>query len=173
MSDHGPTVAECTGGETCENADCIQSLCTNMQEIAGCFSYLATDDLATIARYFATRHMEAGQILWEEGDPCSSVAFVVHGHLEIKKETEFPGKQVIVGIYGRGAVVGELCVLDDSPTAVSAVAMDDVDLLILSRQDFQRLLVEDTALGLKLLKGMLFAVSTRLKKSLGRLAAIF
>ena len=173
MTEDNRTPAGCIKDDNCENSDCIFNLCGIMQKLSGCFNYLATEDLSVISRYFTTRHMNPGRVLWEEGDPCTFVAFIVRGHLEIKKETEFPGKQVIVGIYGRGAVAGELCVLDDSPRAVTAVAMDDVDLLVLSVENFQALLGEDKELGVKLLKGMLFAVSIRLKKSLSRIAAIF
>jgi len=163
----------CTIGGDCENTNCILDLCQNMKDAEGCFNYLVNEDLDLIARYFTTRHLSTNEILWEEGDPCLYVAFVVRGHMEIKKDTEFEGKQVVVGIYGKGAIVGILCVLDASPRAITAVAMDDVDLLILTSERFSRLLEEETDLGIKLLKGMLFAVSTRLKKSMSRLASIF
>ncbi len=163
----------CTIGGNCENINCILDLCQNMNDTEGCFNYLVHEDLDVIARYFTTRHLSTDEVLWEEGDPCLFVAFVVRGHMEIKKDTEFEGKQVVVGIYGRGAIVGVLCVLDGSPRAITADAMDDVDLLILSSEKFSLLLEEETDLGIKLLKGMLFAVSTRLKKSMSRLASIF
>ena len=165
--------SDCTTGDSCENAYCILDLCQTLKKTEGCFDYLANEDMNVLARYFKTRHLSAGQILWEEGDSCLYVAFVVQGHMEIKKDTEFEGKQVVVGIYGRGAIVGELCILDGSPRAISAVAMDNVDLLILSSDSFSLLLEEESDLGIKLLKGMLFAVSTRLKKSMSRLASIF
>lgn len=164
---------DCTTGGNCENPNCILDLCRNLNDAEGCFNYLANEDVRVISRYFNTRHLSSGEVLWKEGDPCVYVAFVVRGHMEIKKDTEFEGKQVVVGIYGRGAVVGELCVLDESPRAITAVAMDEVDLLILSGEKFSLLLLEEHDLGIKLLKGMLFAVSTRLKKSMSRLASIF
>jgi len=164
---------ECTVEAGCENPNCILDLCQILKDTEGCFDYLANEDLNVLARYFTTRHLSTGQVLWEEGDPCLYVAFVVQGHMEIKKDTEFEGKQVVVGIYGRGAIVGELCILDGSPRAITAVAMDEVDILILSNDKFSLLLKEESDLGIKLLKGMLFAVSTRLKKSMSRLASIF
>jgi CRP-like cAMP-binding protein len=56
---------------------------------------------------------------------------------------------------------------------VTARALDDTDLLVITHENFEKLTEEHPELGVKLLKGMLLAVSTRLRKSYDRLAAIF
>lgn len=150
-----------------------RELCIRMKKELRLFHFLEEDDLVKIARYFECRQVPAGQTLWREGDACGNVAFIVSGRVEVKKQTEFKGKEVVIGVYSKGAIVGELCVLDGSPRSVTAVALDDASLLLLSREDFENMLNKYPRLGVKLLKDMLFAVSTRLKKSFDRLAAIF
>lgn len=150
-----------------------KELCIRMKKELRLFHFLDEDDLVKIARYFKCRQVPAGETLWREGDACGNVSFIVSGRVEVKKQTEFKGKEVVIGVYSKGAIAGELCILDGSPRAVTAVALDDVSLLLLSREDFENMINKYPRLGIKLLKDMLFAVSTRLKKSFDRLAAIF
>jgi CRP-like cAMP-binding protein len=148
-------------------------ICKRLRGELTSFRFLHGEDVSVIAPFFTCRQARAGEILWREGDPCEHVAFIIEGQVDIKKETEFEGKQVIVGVYGKGSIVGELGLLDGKPRAVTAVALTDTDLLLLTRQNLDRLLELYPELGIKLLKGMLLAVSIRLRKSFDRLASIF
>lgn len=148
-------------------------LCARLKSELVSFRFLETGDLDFLAPFFTCRQVEAGEILWQEGEVCDFVLFIIEGRVSIKKETEFKGKQVIVGVYGKGTIVGEVCMLEYTPRAVTAVAMEDSYLLLLSRENLDRLLAADPAIGVKLLKGMLLTVSIRLRKSFDRLAAIF
>ncbi len=148
-------------------------ICVRMKTELAAFRFLSNADLPVIAPYFDCYQVQEGEVLWQEGDPCDFLAFILEGRLDIKKNTEFAGKDVIVGVYSTGTIVGELGILDGSPRAVTAVALEDCSLLTLNRENFEKLLMEHPHLGVNLLKGMLFAVSSRLKKSYERLASIF
>jgi len=150
-----------------------ESVCLRMKSELTAFRFLDAGDLDELPCYFQIREIPAGGIAWKEGDPCNYLAFIVSGKLEIKKETEFPGKQVIVGVYSKGAIAGEICILERQPREVSAVALEDTMLVILTCENFDRLIKEHPLLGIKFLKGILLTVSKRLKKSFDRLAAIF
>ena len=76
---------------------------------------------------------------------------------------------VIMGIYGKGA----LCILDDSIKKVTAVALEDVSLAIITQANLDKLIDTNPSLGAKLLKGMLLIVSDRLRKSFDRLTVFF
>jgi CRP/FNR family cyclic AMP-dependent transcriptional regulator len=75
--------------------------------------------------------------------------------------------------YNRGAVVGALCILDSSPRAITAMALEDVTLLVITPGNFEKLIAEKPELGIRILKGMLLSVSIRLRKSFERLAKFF
>ena len=151
----------------------LNELCGCMKDELSAFCYLGSDDSKILSNYFECRNVKAGTTLWKEGDSCDYVAFITSGRLEVKKDTEFEGKPVIVGIYGKGAFVGELCILDGSPRALTAVAQEDVSLVVITQKSFNELVNKYPELGVQLLKGMLLSVSKRLRKSFGRLAAIF
>lgn len=152
---------------------CQERLCGRMKRELRFFNFMAEEDLDEVAGFFECRQVAAGQRLWQEGDPGNYVAFIVAGRVEVSKETEFKGKNVVVGVYSQGTIVGELSILDGSPRAETALALDHVDLVMLTVDSFNRLLKEHPQLGARLLKGMLLTVSRRLKKSFERLAAIF
>lgn len=147
--------------------------CAQLKDSYRFFRYLNKEETAVVTEYLQCRFLSAGEVLWNEGDPSDMAAFVVDGRVEIKKQTEFVGKHVIVGIYGQGSIVGELCLLSGDPRAVTATALVDTSLLMLSRAQFDLLLETHPDLGAKLLKGMFLALSTRLRKSFERLASVF
>ena len=137
------------------------------------FSYLSPERVRDLCAFIECKSFVAGDVIWNEGDPCDYVAFVASGSVEVKKETEFKGKHVIVGIYKRGAIVGALCILDGGTRAVAAVALEDVMLATITRENFDRLISTNPELGAHLMKGMLLSLSKRLRKSFERLATFF
>lgn len=153
--------------------DVFGELCNCMKEKLSALSFLRANDLKELCGFFKCKNVAKGETLWNEGDICDYVAFIVSGRVEVKKETDFKEKQVIVGIYSNGAIVGELCILDGSPRAVTAVALEDVSLVLITRENFNKLIDEYPELGAQLMKGMLLSVSIRLRSSFARLAAIF
>ncbi len=156
-----------SGGEVSEKT------CLMMKNELSFFPFLEEEDLAGMPCYFEPREIRAGEVLCREGDPCDFVAFIVSGRLEIKKQTEFKGKEFVLGIYAAGSMVGELCIIDDHPRPYSAVALEDCQLIRMSKENFEKMLVEEPGLGAKFLRGLLLSSSIRLRKSFDRMASIF
>jgi CRP/FNR family cyclic AMP-dependent transcriptional regulator len=150
-----------------------EETCLKMRKEILLFRYFGESELAEAACYFSFRRVNAGDALWNEGDSCDYIAFIASGEVETKKETEFEGRHVMVGTFGKGAVIGVLCVLDNAPRAVTAVAREDTVLVVLTRENIDKLIREHPSLGIELLKGMLLAVSVRLRKSFDRLTTMF
>lgn len=147
--------------------------CAQLKDDYRFFRYLDKEETAVVTEYLQCRFAPAGEVLWNEGDPSDMAAFVVDGKVEIKKQTEFSDKHVIVGIYGQGSIVGELCFLSGANRAVTATALTDTSLLMMSLEQFERLQQDHPELGVKLLKGMFLALSIRLRKAYERLASVF
>lgn len=149
--------------------DVLKDLRTSMKGEKSVFNFLSDEDIKNLSAFFESKNIPAGETLWKEEDPCDYIAFIVSGRVEIKKETEYKGKNVIVGIYSNGA----LCILDDSLKKVTAVALEDVSLAIITQKNLDKLIATNPRLGAKLLKGMLLTVSDRLRKSFDRLTVFF
>lgn len=137
------------------------------------FSFLCGEKFREISGYFQTKTVKAGETIWEEGGICDYVAIITSGRVEVKKKTEFEGKYVIVGLFNKGAVVGAMCILDDSPRSITAVALEDVSLLVITKEKLDELINTRPEIGVQLLKGMLLSLSIRLRQSFERLSKFF
>ena len=150
-----------------------EETCLVMMEELSFFPFMEEKDFVDVPCYFKRRQVKAGDVLFREGDACDYLAYIITGRLEIKKATDFQGKEFILGIYGSGAIVGELCFLDGSPRPYTAVALEECTLVELSKENFDAMIAGVPELGIKFLKGLLLAASIRLRKSFDRMAAIF
>jgi CRP/FNR family cyclic AMP-dependent transcriptional regulator len=149
--------------------DVLKDLRTSMKGEKSIFNFLSDEDLKNLSAFFESKNIPAGETLWKEEDPFDYIAFIVSGRVEIKKEAEFGGMNVIMGIYSNGA----LCILDDSLKKVTAVALENVSLAIITQENLDKLIATNPGLGAKLLKGMLLTISDRLRKSLDRIVTFF
>lgn len=146
-----------------------KDLCIAMKGEKSVFNFLSDEDLKNLSTFFESKNIPAGETLWKKEDPFDYIAFIVSGRVEIKKKTEFEGMNVIMSIYSKGA----LCIHDGSLRKVTAVALEDVSLTIITQENLDRLIETNPGLGAKLLKGMLHTVSDRLRKSFDRIVTFF
>lgn len=153
--------------------DLFNDLCSYMCGDLNAFTFLNEDDLKKVSVFFQHKTFKAGEVLWEEGSPCGYTAFIISGRVQVKKRTEFKGNQVVLGVYNKGAYVGTLCLLDGSPRAVTAEALDDVCVIVITRKNFDKLSKSHPEIATAIMKGMMLAISKRLKKSFDRLVAVF
>lgn len=150
----------------------IENLEFRMREAFRFFKLLSDDELRAFLSFCENRQV-ASETLWQEGDSDNYAAFIVSGKVGIKKQTEFAGKHMIVGTFSRGTVVGELCLLTDERRSVTAMVLEPVDMVVLSSEQFERLMTQYPLLGLKLLRHIFLILTHRLKRSTDRIAKIF
>lgn len=147
--------------------------CMQMKREFRFFRFLDDKDVEDLSPYFKCHCVQAGENLWAEGDDSDFVAFLVSGRIEGKKQTEFRGKQVVVGVYSADSLVGMISLLSGEPRPVTATALEESRMLLLSKNDFDEINKRYPILGGRLMKGMLFSLSMRLRQSYERLASIF
>ncbi len=137
------------------------------------FSLLDDEDIEKIAPYFELNTYSTGDIVFKEGDPGDFVGLVISGKLEVKKQTEFEGKQVIIALLSRGALVGELSIFDMHKRSATVEAVEETTMLIIRNDRLEALMQEHPCTGIKILKGLLRILSLRLRKATERLTHIF
>ncbi len=140
---------------------------------ASIFYFLSRDEAERLIPYLEFKRYKAGETLFREGEPGDFICFISSGKMEIKKETEFKGKQVILAVLSKGSFVGELSIIDGKPRSATVVALEDSDTLILRSEQFEKLLQEHPDIGAKLMRGITRVLSLRLRQAGDRLAAIF
>ena len=157
----------------CLGEECSSRLCKEMKRELGIFSFLSTGDLEDVSAFFNCRTVTARSNLWNAGDPSDYIAFIISGRVQIKVDTEFPGKQVVVGVFSRGSVIGSSCAVSTEPRYTTATAMENSGLVLITHNNFNKLIDDYPVIGTKLLKGMLLSETNRLQQTYMRLASIF
>jgi CRP-like cAMP-binding protein len=120
------------------------------------FSGLAEAELSFLALRAVPRHFAAGKTVFGEGEPCAGLYVVEAGHIRIFKSAA-SGREQVLSIDGPGSSVAELPVFDGGNYPASAVAIDDVMLLFVSKQDFQALCLAHPQVALKVLRVLVLA----------------
>jgi predicted acylesterase/phospholipase RssA/CRP-like cAMP-binding protein len=109
-------------------------LATHLTNLFGGFG---ADTLAEVERAIEWISLPAGDVLYQEGDPGDAAYLVVSGRLRV---LAFDPEERLVEEIGRGDMVGELSLVEDSPRAFSVFAARDTDLARLPRSSFEKLL---------------------------------
>jgi CRP-like cAMP-binding protein len=151
----------------------IREIIRDLKDDTALFRLFTGKELEKIAPYFEEVHFKAGSLVFREGDAPDFIALVRKGKVEIRKQTEFKGKQIVLAHMTKGSVLGELAVFDDFPRSASVVAIEDTDLLILKNEDMESFIESYPELGIKILKGVSRVLSIRLRQLAERLVVIF
>lgn len=126
------------------------------------FSGLADAEISFLAQRAVPRHFAAGVNIFAEGEPCTGLYVIESGNVRIFKSSE-GGREQVLSIDGPGGSIAELPVFDGGNYPASAVAIDAVTLLFVSKQDFQALCLAHPQVALKVLR----VVGARLRRLVG------
>ena len=137
------------------------------------FSLLDDEDIEKVTPFFQLIEYPEKTVVFREGDPGDFVGFVIAGKVEVKKQTEFKGNQLIIALLTKGAMVGELSIFDNRKRSATVEAVEDTTLLLLRHDSLEALIQEFPYTGVKILKGLIRILSLRLRKATERLTTIF
>jgi CRP-like cAMP-binding protein len=94
------------------------------------FSQVDKNDLARMAKSVVPRKYAAGETIVKEGDQAVAFYVIVSGKVAITKgDTQ-------INTLGPGEPLGEMALLDGLPRSTNVVALEDTELLAMTRWDF-------------------------------------
>jgi CRP/FNR family cyclic AMP-dependent transcriptional regulator len=85
------------------------------------------------------RRFRRGHTLFTEGDRAERVFLIERGWVLISCASP-EGREIVLGLRGRGDIIGELSTLDGEPRSATALAVDDVDATVASGATLTRAL---------------------------------
>ncbi|KAK9361485.1 hypothetical protein V1504DRAFT_451696 [Lipomyces starkeyi] len=92
--------------------------------------------------------VEAGEVLYRQGDEADSIYIVLNGRMRAIKESK--GELVLVGEYGQGESVGELEVLTSSQRPSTLHAVRDTEVVRFPRMLFESLSMRHPAITIQI-----------------------
>ncbi|MET0908456.1 MAG: cyclic nucleotide-binding domain-containing protein, partial [Ilumatobacteraceae bacterium] len=110
------------------------------------------------------RRLEAGEVLFHEGDLSDAAYFIVGGRLTVSSRSA-TGEEDRLGEVGRGDVVGELGLLDDAPRSATVRAVRDSTLATLHSDTFEQLVMKSPALMLHVARGVISRLRTQPRRA--------
>ena len=114
-------------------------------------------ELRGLADLLSPVELDAGQLLWRQGQPADSLHVIVSGRVEVT--ARLPGeRESALAELGRGGVLGELALLDGGARTAGVRALEPTSLLHLGLDDF-RAIVRSRDPGARELRHRLIAVA--------------
>ena len=108
--------------------------------------------------------VKKGEVLYLEGSADMNIYMLKRGAVKISKVNP-QGKEIILDIFGAGAIFGETALLDDTPRSADARVHERCRLLIISREAFEDLLFLTKELAYEVLWSMVRILSSRLRET--------
>ena len=124
--------------------------------LAGCplFKGIGADGLARLAELATAVDFPPGHVIARQGEIGTGFFVIIAGEVRVVRDG------AIVARLGPGEFFGELSVLDRMPRNATVAAEVQTSCLALASWDFERVLLEEPALTLAILRG----VATRLRE---------
>jgi CRP/FNR family cyclic AMP-dependent transcriptional regulator len=126
------------------------------------FANLTEGELQALAARTSRKRYNRGEHLFAEGDPCTGLFLVASGKIRIFKLSA-SGREQVLAVEGPGSSFAELPVFDGGNYPAAASALEDTEVLFISRKDFQNYCREHPDVGLKVIA----VVGSRLRRLVG------
>jgi CRP-like cAMP-binding protein len=120
-------------------------------------------DLDALRAVANVHRYRSGEVLLREGDAPKVVLAVVTGTVKLTK-TAASGREIVLELRGAGQVVGELGAIDGRSRSATAIALGEVEALVVPVERFNQLLRERAGLAHRLL----VTVVARVREAAGR-----
>jgi CRP/FNR family transcriptional regulator len=126
------------------------------------FASLTEAEMQALSARTTRKRFQKDEELFAEGDPCTGLYLVAAGKIRIFKLSP-SGREQILAVEGPGSSFAELPVFDGGNYPAAASAIEDTEVLFISRKDFQNFCREHPDVALKVIA----VVGSRLRRLVG------
>jgi CRP-like cAMP-binding protein len=97
------------------------------------------------------RTLRKGAVLFHEGDDAHDVLVLLSGQVKITRGAA-SGRDVILGVFDTGEILGELSAVDGAPRSAAAIALTSVVALVVAVSEFDAFLERQPRVAHELLR---------------------
>lgn len=108
---------------------------------------------------FPVKLYREGSLIFKQGGPPTFGGIIHCGRVAVIKEVE--GEEILLCVLGRGAIVGEMALLSDTPRTASVLALEDTELVVMDRAKLK----EAVAAGSVLIQAIIAGLVERLSQT--------
>jgi len=136
------------------------------------FQELTPHEMDILISISKQRKVKKNEIIFREGDVGDAFYLIIFGCVRISTIIPGVGEEALT-ILKEGEYFGEMALIDDAPRSASAIANDDTLLVLIEKDNFRKLLAQETGIAYKLLWVFTKTLSARLRKTDEQLKSIF
>ena len=96
-------------------------------------------DFHALFHHIPKRSYPRNNVILSAGEQSSAFYLIISGRVKVIIGDE-EGREVILALLGAGDYFGEMALLDDEPRSATVVTMEDCQLAVVSRQEFEQAL---------------------------------
>ncbi len=117
------------------------------------FSCLKDEEIEALRKVAIIKNVRKNTILFSEGDESEFFYVILDGKVHVGINDE-EGKEIIFSILGKGEYFGEMALTDGEPRSAFVITKEPTRLFIISKKDFNELLLTNPDIMLNFLKGV-------------------
>lgn len=128
------------------------------------FDDFTMDDIVLLSRFMEVYRAEPGQTIIREGDLDDYMLFILQGRISIVK-TDGNGERRAMTSVGPGTTLGEMSMIDGEPRFATCIAIDTTTFAVFGRDSMVKIIMDEPALGAKILIKLVTLLSQRLRET--------
>jgi CRP-like cAMP-binding protein len=117
----------------------------------GLFRSLNDKTLLDVSAITIEQTFPGNTTVFKQGDKGDALYIVKTGKVNILVRTS-SGVDSVLATLGKGAVIGDMAIIDEQPRSASVATVQETTFLIITKEDFRRLLSDSPEVGFSILK---------------------
>lgn len=134
---------QCNGCCTCNHKYCAKKV--------SLFASLSDEDLNMVVNLITRKSFEKGAAIFSEGEMFDKLFIINSGSIKVYKYSK-DGKEQILYILKEGEFLGDLNLLKKDTFKFSATALENTNICIIHKNDFDTLIKNNPDIGIKVLE---------------------
>lgn len=128
------------------------------------FDGLKEEDIEAVIKIASVQKYKKGDLIFQENSLEEVMYIITKGQLEISAQSE-SGKRVTFSSVEKGMVFGEMSFLDSLPRSATVKTLEDVEVLAITKEDFEYLIETKPKIAAIVLKNLGKIMSLRLRNA--------
>ncbi|MCL5024196.1 MAG: cyclic nucleotide-binding domain-containing protein [Nitrospirae bacterium] len=124
---------------------------------------LDVSDLRKIGNAIREVVVKKGEYVFREKEETKGIFLLDSGKIEISKITLDGWKQTLA-VLTKGSFFGELSIIEHRLHEANAVALEDTRILLIPKEDFEKMEKEDLLLATRIMKRLILVLSGNLRQ---------
>ncbi|WP_299012596.1 Crp/Fnr family transcriptional regulator [uncultured Polaribacter sp.] len=115
--------------------------------------HLSREELKRVSACKTSKIIKKGKPLFEEGDRINGVFCIKDGVCKVSKMSE-NGRNQIISLIKKGDIIGERSLISDEPANLTAIALDDMEVCFIPKEEIIKDLEKNPGFTMSVLKDM-------------------